>query len=211
MSRLAILGASGHGKVVADAAECCGWQVVDFFDDAWPRVVSNGAWQVVGDTAMLKSSLQHYDGVLVAIGNNAVRYRKMLELEELGGRLCSILHPAATISRHAVIDKGVVILAGAVVNAGADIGPGVILNTSCSVDHDCVLGACVHISPGARLAGGVKVGDLSWIGIGASVRQLINIGRHVTVGAGGVVVSDVADSLTVIGVPAKKISNKNAN
>lgn len=211
MSRLAILGASGHGKVVADAAECCGWQVVDFFDDAWPNMVSNGAWQVVGDTALLKSSLQHYDGVLVAIGNNAVRYRKMLELEELGGRLCSILHPAATISRHAVIDKGVVILAGAVVNAGADIGPGVILNTSCSVDHDCVLGACVHISPGARLAGGVKVGDLSWIGIGASVRQLINIGRHVTVGAGGVVVSDVADSLTVIGVPAKKISNKNAN
>jgi len=48
MKRLAILGASGHGKVVADTAECCGWQAVEFFDDAWPQRQGNGAWLVVG-------------------------------------------------------------------------------------------------------------------------------------------------------------------
>lgn len=211
MKRLAILGASGHGKVVADTGECCGWEIIDFFDDAWPQVGSNGAWQVVGDTAMLKNSLHAYDGILVAIGNNAVRYRKLLELEEAGARLCTLLHPAATISRHAVLDRGVVVFAGAVVNADAHIGLGAILNTGCSVDHDCVLGAGVHVSPGARLAGGVRVGDLSWIGIGASVRQLLKIGERVTVGAGAVVVSDVADLLTVAGVPARVLSGKIAS
>ncbi|MBV7562425.1 MULTISPECIES: NeuD/PglB/VioB family sugar acetyltransferase [unclassified Pseudomonas] len=210
MSRLAILGASGHGKVVADAAECCGWQVVDFFDDAWPQLGSNGAWQVVGDTAMLKSMLEAYDGVVVAIGNNAIRYSKLLELEAAGANLCNVLHPAATISRRAVLGNGVVAFAGVVVNADAHIGLGAILNTGCSIDHDCVLGAGVHVSPGARLAGGVRVGDLSWIGIGASVRQLIHIGYDVMVGAGAVVVSDIADRLTVVGTPARPLVDRSA-
>ncbi|MNJ71095.1 UDP-N-acetylbacillosamine N-acetyltransferase [compost metagenome] len=90
------------------------------------------------------------------------------------------------------------------------IGPGSILNTGCSVDHDCVLGTAVHISPGARLAGGVKVGDLSWVGIGASVRQLVRIGSDVIVGAGAAVTTDVADAQTVVGVPARTLANKRA-
>lgn len=208
MKRLAILGASGHGKVVADTAECCGWQAIDFFDDAWPQVGSIGPWPVVGDTALLRSSLQSYSGVLVAIGNNYVRHRKLLELEKAGARLCCLVHPAATVSRYALLERGSVVFAGVVVNADAQIGLGAILNTGCSIDHDCMLGAGVHVSPGARLAGGVRVGDLSWIGIGASVRQLVQIGRQVTVGAGAVVVSDVADLLTVVGVPARVLSKK---
>ncbi|MGE4416361.1 MAG: acetyltransferase, partial [Marinobacterium sp.] len=85
----------------------------------------------------------------------------------------------------------------------ACIGKGVILNTGCSIDHDCTIGDCAHISPGARLAGGVKVGMQSWVGIGASVKQLINIGHQVTVGAGAVVLVDLPDGVTAVGVPAK--------
>lgn len=210
MRRLAIVGASGHGKVVADTAERCGWQSIEFYDDAWPNTLSNGAWSVVGDTAKLKCVLDTYDGVIVAIGNNHIRYRKLLELEEAGGRLCSLVDPAATVSRYALIETGSVVFAGVVVNADARVGMGAILNTGCSVDHDCVLGAGVHVSPGAHLAGGVRVGDLSWIGIGASVRQLVQIGKQVTVGASAAVVADVADMLTVAGVPASRLSAKTA-
>jgi len=211
VNRLAILGASGHGKVVADTAECCGWQVIEFFDDAWPQTTRNGAWNVVGDTVLLKAALHTYDGVLVAIGNNHIRHRKLLELEEEGARICSLVHPAATVSRYALLESGSVVFAGVVVNADARIGMGAILNTGCSIDHDCVLGASVHVSPGARLAGGVRIGDLSWIGIGASVRQLVQVGSQVTVGAGTVVISDVSDLLTVAGVPARILPAKCAS
>ena len=210
MKRLAILGASGHGKVVADTAECCGWQTIEFFDDAWPERQHNGSWAVVGDTAALHERLQMFDGVVVAIGNNAIRYSKLLELEVAGACLCSLVHPAATVSRHAVLEKGTVVFAQAVVNADVRIGLGSILNTGCSVDHDCSLGAAVHISPGARLAGGVSVGDLSWVGIGASVRQSVRIGAQVVVGAGAAVTTDVADALTVVGVPARALANRQA-
>jgi sugar O-acyltransferase (sialic acid O-acetyltransferase NeuD family) len=205
MKRLAILGASGHGKVVADTAECCGWQSVEFFDDAWPGLQENGVWPVVGDTAALMGRLADFDGVLVAIGNNSIRHAKLLELKAAGARLAALIHPAAAVSRYATIGEGTVVFAGVVVNADARVNLGAILNSACSVDHDCLLGDAVHISPGARLAGGVQVGDLSWIGIGASVRQLIRIGQRVTVGAGSAVVGDIPDDVTVAGVPAKRM------
>lgn len=205
MKRLAILGASGHGKVVADTAECCGWKSIEFFDDAWPERKVNGIWPVIGDTSALHNQLASFDGVLVAIGDNRIRYARLLDLHIRGGRLIKLIHPSATVSRYADVGYGTVILAGVVVNAGAYIKQGVILNTGCSIDHDCELANAVHISPGARLAGGVSVGDESWIGIGASVRQLINIGQRVIVGAGSVVVSDIPNDLTVAGVPARRL------
>jgi len=208
--KLAILGASGHGKVVADTAECCGWKTIEFFDDAWPVLQHNGAWSVVGDTEVLLERIKQFDGVLVAIGNNRIRHAKLLELQAAGVRLCSLIHPAATISRYVALGEGSVVFAGAVVNVDARIGLGAILNTGCSIDHDCELGAAVHVSPGARLAGGVTVGNLSWIGIGASVRQLVRIGAGVMVGAGAAVMADVADELTVVGVPARILTKANA-
>ncbi|MDN5843803.1 MAG: hypothetical protein L0H54_10205, partial [Alcaligenaceae bacterium] len=50
MKRLAILGASGHGKVVAEAALAAGWDTVDFYDDAWPAKRRIGKWVISGDT-----------------------------------------------------------------------------------------------------------------------------------------------------------------
>lgn len=205
MKRLAILGASGHGKVVADVAECCGWNDIVFFDDAWPVIDFNSRWSVEGNSKTLIDQCQSFDGVVVAIGNNAVRAAKFGWLLGLSVPLVSLVHPSAEISRYAELGIGTVAMQGVVVNAAARIGIGAILNTGCSVDHDCVIGDFVHISPGARLAGGVHVGTQSWIGIGASVTQFIKVGKKVVVGAGGAVVDDLPDAITAVGVPAKPI------
>ncbi|WP_066459917.1 acetyltransferase [Castellaniella caeni] len=200
---LAILGASGHGKVVAEAALAAGWEAVEFYDRAWPGKQQVGRWAIIGDDVALLSALDRLDGVVVAIGNNQIRLNLLKQLHQAGVRVVSILHPMACISGSAIVGGGTVALAGAIVNADAVIGSGAILNTACSVDHDCILGEAVHISPGAHLAGDVQVGDRSWIGIGASVRQGVLIGSSVIVGAGAAVVSDIADGLTVVGVPAR--------
>ncbi len=205
MKRLAILGASGHGKVVADAAELSGWDEVVFFDDDWPQRKSNAIWPVLGNTAALLASLDDFSGVAVAIGNNRIRLEKLNVLRGQNVTLPTIIHPQSIISRYAQIGEGSVICAGVVVNADTRIGAGAILNTGCSIDHDCVLADAVHISPGARLAGGVSVGECTWIGIGAVVRQLLTVGACSIVGAGAAVVKDVPAHATVVGVPAKEI------
>lgn len=203
MKRLAIVGASGHGKVVADCAEVCGWNEVIFFDDAWPARIALAHWSVEGTTEALLSRLDEFQGVVVAIGNNAIRRDKCLLLQQAGADLVTLVHPAATISRYAQVGNGTVVFAGAVVNMGAKLGTGCIVNTGACIDHDCLLGDYVHVSPNAALAGGVTVDDLSWIGIGAVARPLVCIGREVLVGAGAAVVSDIPDNATVVGVPAK--------
>jgi sugar O-acyltransferase (sialic acid O-acetyltransferase NeuD family) len=204
MKRLAILGASGHGKVVAEIAELNGWDVV-FFDDAFPSVTCLAHWAVVGNTQDLLQKLSEFEGCFVAIGNNRFRLDKQKMLMEKGAIFPALIHPTAVVSRYAKIGAGSVVMAGAIINPFAQINQACIVNTAATIDHDCVLAIGVHISPGANLAGAVTVCECSWIGIGASVKQCLQIGSNVVVGAGAAVVSDVADNLTVVGVPAKTL------
>ncbi|WP_104204262.1 acetyltransferase [Billgrantia saliphila] len=203
--RLAILGASGHGKVVADIATQTGWQELVFYDDAWPDRCRLEHWEVRGTLAMLLHDLSDYDGVFVAIGHNAIRDVKLDALMSHGARIVSLVHPRAIVSPLARLGAGSVVMPGAVINAFANLGLGVIVNSAATVDHDCRLGDCVHVAPGANVAGDVEVGRLSWIGAGAVVRQGVAIGTSVVVGAGAAVVADIDDDLVMGGVPARPL------
>ena len=205
MSSCAILGASGHGKVVAEMAELNGFQTVLFFDDAWLEKKNLEHWAVEGDSNLLLESVLAYDLVVVAIGNNEVRYQKYLQLESLGAKMPALIHPQAVVSKYAKINDGSVIMAGAIVNSFVEIGCATIINTGATIDHDCEIQAGVHISPGANLAGSVQVGFMSWVGVGAQVKQLVSIGQAVTVGAGSTVVKDIPDYQVVVGTPAQTL------
>lgn len=205
MRTLAIIGASGHGKVVADAALSSGWQKIIFFDDRWPTLNKVGPWDVIGNCSSLLQKTSAYDEIIVAIGANAIRMEKITEILNCNIPLATIIHPSSIISSYTQIGIGSVIFAGAILNIDSSIGIGSIVNTGATIDHDCKLGNGVHISPGANLAGGVHIGDLSWIGIGTAIRQNINIGTCVTVGAGSVVVQDIANDCIVAGVPARPL------
>jgi sugar O-acyltransferase (sialic acid O-acetyltransferase NeuD family) len=204
--KIAIVGASGHGKVVADLAELLGYQVC-FFDDAYPDQKHIEHWPVVGDFQQLITLKNQYSHAVVAIGNNNIRQQKIEQLFTHQFILPTLIHPSAQISYYARTYDATVILAGAVVNAFARIGTGCIINSLAVIEHDCKLADYIHICPNTALAGGVLVGDKSWIGIGASVIQLISIGSNVTVGAGTVVIKNISDNVTVCGVPAKVIKD----
>lgn len=204
MKKIAILGASGHGKVVADLAELLGYDCF-FYDDSWPHKNEISHWPICGDTENLIANIYSYDGVVVAIGHNATRATKQQLLINNKAVFPVLIHPSAVVSKYAKLDVGTVVFAGAVVNSDVQIGQGVILNTGCTVDHDCIIDNFAHISPGVNLAGGVKVNTQAWVGIGSSVRQLIHVGKGAVVGMGAVVTKDVLDGVTVVGNPAKPL------
>jgi len=206
--KLAIAGFGGHAKVIADTAQTLGWSVTGF-DDA-PDVINinNSPWPLAGPISELILRHNEFDGVVIGIGDNHLRFKLHKEFLTRGCQLETLIHPMSSISQYASIAEGCVMMAGSVVNYGARIDGSCIINTGATVDHDCQLSAGVHISPGANLAGGVIVGERALIGIGAAVLQGIKIGKDSIVGAGAVVVKDVPDGAVVIGVPAYPFTQK---
>ena len=196
MTELLIIGAGGHGKVVADTAEACGYSNIAFFDQSWPEHTENGRWKIIGKPTRSDMTM------FCAVGKNDIRAR-IFEVYHLNN-IPFLIHPSAIISPTVKVGHGALVVAGSIVNADTSIGRGTILNTACSVDHDCMIGDFVHISPGAHLAGGVHVGDGAWIGIGAVVREGVRIGKNVIVAAGAAVVRDIEDGVRVGGVPARE-------
>jgi len=205
MKKLAIIGAGGHGKVVADCAGLLAWGSISFFDAAWKDKLSDPRWPLLGDTSTFIEKSTEYDGVIIAIGNCEIRWKEYFKIKSSAILITSLIHPSSFVSQYSKIGEGTVILAGSVVNTDAMIGDACIINVGATVDHDCVLGDSVHVAPGAHISGGVAIGDGSWIGVGAAIKQGINIGKNVMVGAGAVVISDVPDNVTIVGNPARNV------
>lgn len=196
---LVIIGASGHGKVVADIAKKNGYENIIFLDDNEELAIC-GNYPVIGKI----SNAKNYDcDMIVAIGNASIRKKIQEKLEFDGQRIISLIHPNAIIGDNVLIGAGTVIMAGAVINPCSTIGKGCIINTGSSVDHDCKISDFVHISVGAHLAGAVTVGECTWVGIGAVVSNNLDIVRESIIGAGAVVVRNIEESGTYVGVPAK--------
>jgi sugar O-acyltransferase (sialic acid O-acetyltransferase NeuD family) len=205
VKRLLIIGAGGHGKVVADAALASGWDTVAFLDDRGAAAGAPLGFPVLGPCEELAVHRDRFPAAAVAVGRAARRLELLDRCRAEGFELPVIVHPRASVSRFASLEAGCVVFAQAAVNASARLGVGCIVNTGATVDHDCTLGSGCHVCPGAHLAGTVVAGDRVWFGIGSAVRQGVSIGRDVMIAAGAVVVSDVPDATTVMGVPARQV------
>ena len=201
---LVIVGAGGHGRVVADAAYCQDLTIAGFIDDSLDVGTAVVAGTVLGGTDLMDDPafISDHDFV-VALGDQQGRMEWVSRLDGAGASLAIVRHPATTVSPWAEIGAGSMLIAGSVINVGARIGRACIINTGATVDHDCLLGDGVQLCPGVHLAGTVTCGAGVFIGTGASVIPNIRIGEGATVGAGSVVIEDVAAGTTVVGCPAQ--------
>ncbi len=207
MQVVIVSGSSGqHAAVVYEAAILAGLSVAGFFTidaDARPTVLD---CQCLGGPDMIENPTLLRDAAFVpACGSNADRRSVAEAITARGGTLATVIHPRAIVSPSAVIGPGSVVLAGAIVGPSARIGRCCIVNHAASVDHDCVVGDYANICPGARLGGTVHVEDGTFIGLNASVLQGLRIGRDAIVGAGAIVIANVAARTTVAGNPARRL------
>lgn len=203
MKKLLIIGAGGHGRVVADVAlKMNRWQEIKFLDDD-DHLKSSMGFKVIGKSSIALSLIEKYD-IFIAIGHNETREKIYRQIKAVGGAIPTLIHPSATIGIQVEIGEGSVVMAGAVVNCGSTIGKACIINTAATIDHDGIVGDNVHISPGVHIAGNVSIGKSAWIGVGAIVSNNVKITEGTIIGAGAVVVKDIRYAGTYIGVPARR-------
>jgi sugar O-acyltransferase (sialic acid O-acetyltransferase NeuD family) len=206
--KLIIIGAGGHGKVVADIARSQGiWNEIIFLDDQYPNRTDVLNWPIKGKVNDYPLYQNEYSNIVIAIGNNKIRQELQIKCETKGFNIPSLIHPRSNIASNVKIGFGCVIMAGVTVNIGVEIMRGTILNTNSTIDHDCCLGEFSHISPGANLAGNVQIGNMTWVGIGSNIIEGIRIGDNVIIGAGSTVVNDIEDSMVAYGTPCKIIKS----
>jgi len=198
---IVLIGAGGHAKVVFDALGLVHPESrIQVLDDAdhldgkmffHLRVTSPVRFESVG---------AYYHA---AVGNNAMRRRLFSFGDKAAARALAVVHPAATVSRHASLADGCFVAATAVIGPAVTIGRGTIVNHAATIDHDCIVGDFCHIAPGATLCGGVVVSDEVLVGAGAVVLPDVCIGSGAIIAAGAVVHRDVLPSAVVKGVPAR--------
>ena len=201
--KVLILGAGGHGLVVADILQYRrDVEVIGFLDDKKELAGSSLlSLPILGRLADV-SRIPH-DTVMVAIGDNRCRQKVVRWLKNQGICFCQAIHPFSNIGSLVQIGPGTCICSGAVVGPGSNVGAQVILNTLCSVDHHNVIGDYVHVAPGAHLGGNVRIGEGTLVGIGACVLPGIRIGAWSVIGAGSVVNRDIGDGVVVWGNPGR--------
>lgn len=200
MNRLIIVGAGGHGKVIADNALKNGYTDIFFTDD---RITGKCmGFPIVGTSADIEIFNDGKTDFIIGIGNNAVR-KKIAN--EYAVNWVSLVHPSAQIAVNVTIGKGTAVMAGAVINACATVGAHCIVNTRAVIEHDDIIDDYVHISPNAALGGTVHIGEQTHVGIGAAVINNTDICNNCVIGAGSVVIRNIEECGTYIGVPSRKI------
>lgn len=148
MKSLLIIGAGGHGKVVAEIAEDLGYKKIDFLDDNAPEAIGK------------IEDIQKYIGyreAFCAIGNNKIRGEIIQKIKKSGYTLATLIHPSAYISRSVRIGQGTVIEPRAMINTNSIIGEGAIISLGALIDHDVVIEKYAHINSGAIVKAGGSV------------------------------------------------------
>jgi len=207
--RILIIGAGGHGQVVADILlqmQATGSNVhpAGFLDEN-PTLLGKEylGLPVLGPHNCLSTII--HDAVIIAIGDNQIRRALFQKLKKQGEEFAIAQHPGAIIAPDVVVSPGCMIMAGVVVNTGSIIEKNVILNTGCTVDHHSKIAAHTHIAPGSHLGGEVSIQEGALIGIGSTVMPRRKVGSWSIVGAGSLVNVDISNNSTVVGVPARAL------
>lgn len=203
LPKVVLIGAGGHAKVIADILQSrSDLMLIGCTDRSAGGKVLH--LDVLGDDRLLPELFdRHVRHAFVAIGDNRLRLKLAAGASSIGYQFVTAVSRHAYVAGSASIGAGTAVMPGAVIQPEVRIGKHSIINTGASVDHECVIGEGCHIAPGCNLAGLVTVGDGSFLGTGVKVIPGVRIGRGCTVGAGAVVIRDLPDYSTAVGVPAR--------
>lgn len=209
MKDIVIIGAGGFGREVAWLIDDINkveykWNIVGFVDDNEDIQGKDiNGYTVVGNIEWLKSQELN---VINAIGDPIVKKKVMEKLINSNNQYPVLIHPSVICSNKLNIGEGSIICAGSILTVNIEIGKHVIINLDCTIGHDAVIGDYSTILPSVNVSGFVKIGDCVNVGTGSAIIQGVRIKENTLIGAGAVVVKDITESGTYVGVPVRKIN-----
>ncbi|MDR0652832.1 MAG: acetyltransferase [Synergistaceae bacterium] len=207
MPAVIIYGAGGLGREILQIVRAASdARVLGYVDDGVsPGTERDGACVLGG--AEYFESLNDHVSVVMGISDPNIK-RGIFDKLSRNPRVSFpvVVHPRATVSEYASLERGVVIAAGCTVSVDTSLGVGVFLNVGTIVGHDVKIGDFSSVMPLAAISGNVNIGERCLIGVQSAILQGTTVGEGCTVCMGAVVLRDVPDGAAVMGNPAVRIS-----
>ena len=207
MNNIVIVGASGFGREVAWLIENSdNWNVKGFVDDN--KDLENKSvndYPVLGTIDFLLNANEKTN-VVVAIGNPQIR-KKIVERLQSNKNISfpNIVDKDVIIDRTITLGFGNIICKGNILTTNIEIGNFNHINLSCTIGHDVQFHDYITVYPGVNISGNVIMNDCVEVGTGTKIIQGKKIVEETVIGAGSVVVKDIVENGTYIGVPAKQM------
>ena len=206
-----VFGASGHAKEIAYLLDCLNDEhpKIDFFvDDVQKKSISE---VLILPESLLIEQLTSQNAVncnaYIGVGDGVIRKKiseKFANYRNLIFPNLVALEASVKLSRISM-KEGNIFFPGVKLTVDAEIGSHNHFNLGSTVSHDCVIGNFNTLSPGVRLAGNVTIGSNNFFGINACVIDKVRIADNVVIGAGAVVIKDLIEAGTYVGIPARRI------
>jgi sugar O-acyltransferase (sialic acid O-acetyltransferase NeuD family) len=211
MKKLAIIGAGGFGREVQSLVEQINaakeeWELIGFYDDGISVGTIVNGLPVLGRVDQI-SAIGHSIYLTLAVGNPVTKKKIVEQISSPFVQYATLIHPQAIIGNRKwnSVGKGTIICGGVIITVQVAIGSHVILNLSCTVGHDTVIGNYSSFMPTVNISGEVEIGECVFVGTGAKIINQVTIGSNTTIGAGAVVTSNIPEYCTAVGIPAKPI------
>jgi sugar O-acyltransferase (sialic acid O-acetyltransferase NeuD family) len=214
IKNLYIIGAGGFGREVAWLVERINliqptWNLKGFIDD---NVVIQGnvlnGYKIVGGCDYLQN-LNEDVWVVCAIGSSRVRKKIIEKIEDYKHiRFATLIDPDARYSELVKFGEGTIICADTIITVNVSIGNHVIVNLDCTIGHDVVMHDFVTLYPSVNISGNVTIGECTELGTGMQIIQGKVIRSNTIIGAGAVVVRNIDEMGTYVGIPATRVNKE---
>lgn len=201
-----IIGAGGFGREVLNIYIDSGkeYEVAGFLEESTTRENKLLNGKPIRDFSLLKK-LDPRDTKLICAIATPLRKRLIEHTKRLGYSYDTIIHPSAIRSKWINVGEGSIICAGNILTTQVTVNDFVIINLSCTIGHDIIIGKYSTISPGVHISGRVHIGEECFIGTGAVIVPDVSIGNGSFIGAGAVVTEDIPSNCLAVGIPAKPV------
>jgi len=217
MTDLILLGAGGHAKDVIKnveeynqaAARNKRFNIIGCVDDV-SKIKKRElmGYPVFNSLAGLSKKPLGAAKLICAVGDPVNKIRFIKKTGAGLARFAVLVHPSVNIGNSVELGPGTVVFAGSIISAFCRLGSNVCVNYSCTISHDCVIGDNSTISPGVNLGGRVSAGENVFFGINSCCSNNVTLGSWSAVGAGAVIIRDVAPYAIAAGNPGRVIGRR---
>jgi sugar O-acyltransferase (sialic acid O-acetyltransferase NeuD family) len=207
MKTICIVGTGGFAREVL-----CLLDALDRYEDMDAFLEPDSIWEekwkgktIMGKRVMPMSYAQpDQHQISIGIASGEIRRKTLDQLPEHIEHI-SLIHPSAQVSRWVRLGEGSIVTAGCILTSEIEIGNFAHLNLNTTVGHNSTIGDFFTTAPGVNISGNCSIASNVYMGAGSGTKQGITICENVIIGMGAMVVSDIQEPGTYIGIPAKRM------